>query len=989
MTNLKYFLTVIVISSQIFSQSTFDRVYWDVANEAYQIESCPDGNYLISARKDSLLHLLKIDLDGNILFDIAFENFLAPSTGINQTIYRQLLTTTDDQIIFGGKVSEGENYYPGIKLLNLDGELIWEKVFDGYDFGSNAQVVDLAEIDSIGYFLLISSEMNIHYFLLKIDLNGNLIFSNDIGSFPSFVQGRFIEESNDGMFYLSYGNTLAKINEDNDTLWSNTGSYPNFDLIQVGDTLLVDSRNIIRIINSEGTFLYSIPTGQTMNNSSFVLPDHKIVSTGNRINFGSKILQMEFDGSMIWEKDMRGVVKDMILTTDNKIMACGFYLKSYRNYSLWISKINLDGSQTALDIILSSGRILQAYTNYTIEWYQLGVENVDIDYSIDGGSSWDNITSNYPADSSYVWGIPGEFTDQLFFRITDSDNEDIFTINNTPLQIKFLYEYEYIAANDVQMWVGNNGDGSHDPRTDGSGYYWPGGEDATLASIFEDGLVFGCVQNGEIKFNAGTHRQGLSGGAILESGEANDPGDINSQVFKLKKNWEIIPRGIERDKYEYMYINWPGEFGAPFVDIDNDGIFTSGIDEPENIGNETLWYVSNDLDTNVTRFTYGSDPIGLEIQTTTWAYYTADFLKDVVFKKYKIINKSGTELEDFYLGQWSDPDLGDANDDYYGCDTNLSLGYTYNADNLDEYYYEASPPAVGYLIVQGPITESSPTDSAYFNGKWIAGYRNLPMTSSVLFINSGRTYRDPQQGIYEGTTEFYNYLQGKIWDGSPILDPNTGDTTKFVLAGDPVYDTGWYEGDGWPDGPEGDDRRFLMGSGPFNLAVADTQEIVMAIYMARGSDNINSIAKLKERASLINEFYYGGMVVDVDDNKDYHPNEFTLFQNYPNPFNPTTTIEFAIPNVKPVYSQSSTQAVDRRGRRDLSRSSLSELKSALHTKLIVYDVLGREVKTLINQPMKPGMHKVKFNAGGLASGVYFYRIIAGDFVNVKKMMVIK
>ena len=49
--------------------------------------------------------------------------------------------------------------------------------------------------------------------------------------------------------------------------------------------------------------------------------------------------------------------------------------------------------------------------------------------------------------------------------------------------------YNYIAINECLMWVSNNGDGSHDPRTDGSGFYWPGGENATLSAIFEDGLI--------------------------------------------------------------------------------------------------------------------------------------------------------------------------------------------------------------------------------------------------------------------------------------------------------------------------------------------------------------------------------------------------------------------------------------------------------------------------------------------------------------------
>ena len=88
------------------------------------------------------------------------------------------------------------------------------------------------------------------------------------------------------------------------------------------------------------------------------------------------------------------------------------------------------------------------------------------------------------------------------------------------------------------------------------------------------------------------------------------------------------------------------------------------------------------------------------------------------------------------------------------------------------------------------------------------------------------------------------------------------------------------------------------------------------------------------------------------------PKTFVLEQNYPNPFNPTTTIRYQLP-------QSATVS------------------------LKIYDVLGREVQTLVNERQAAGQYSVPFNADGLASGVYFYRLQAGSFVQTKKMMLIK
>ncbi len=99
------------------------------------------------------------------------------------------------------------------------------------------------------------------------------------------------------------------------------------------------------------------------------------------------------------------------------------------------------------------------------------------------------------------------------------------------------------------------------------------------------------------------------------------------------------------------------------------------------------------------------------------------------------------------------------------------------------------------------------------------------------------------------------------------------------------------------------------------------------------------------------------ILVDVKENI-LLPTEFSLTQNYPNPFNPTTTISF-----------------------EISHQSYITLK--------VYNVLGKEVATLLNGEKSAGKYNVEFNAGGLASGVYFYKLQAGSFVQTKKLILMK
>ena len=101
------------------------------------------------------------------------------------------------------------------------------------------------------------------------------------------------------------------------------------------------------------------------------------------------------------------------------------------------------------------------------------------------------------------------------------------------------------------------------------------------------------------------------------------------------------------------------------------------------------------------------------------------------------------------------------------------------------------------------------------------------------------------------------------------------------------------------------------------------------------------------------------------------PNEFALEQNYPNPFNPTTTIQYAIPNVA-----SGLPA----GQASFSLSNVQ---------LKIYDLLGREVRTLVNEVKSPGTYEVKFDASQFTSGVYFYKLQSGDFTEIKKMLLMK
>lgn len=120
----------------------------------------------------------------------------------------------------------------------------------------------------------------------------------------------------------------------------------------------------------------------------------------------------------------------------------------------------------------------------------------------------------------------------------------------------------------------------------------------------------------------------------------------------------------------------------------------------------------------------------------------------------------------------------------------------------------------------------------------------------------------------------------------------------------------------------------------------------------------NNLINLSQLAKSNYQILIGNSDFIMTKEKEILPTEFRLYQNYPNPFNPTTTIKYSIP------------------------------KSSF-VKIIVYDILGNEIATLVNEDKTSGYYSIAFYANKLASGIYFYRMQAGNFVETKKLILIK
>ena len=131
------------------------------------------------------------------------------------------------------------------------------------------------------------------------------------------------------------------------------------------------------------------------------------------------------------------------------------------------------------------------------------------------------------------------------------------------------------------------------------------------------------------------------------------------------------------------------------------------------------------------------------------------------------------------------------------------------------------------------------------------------------------------------------------------------------------------------------------------------------------ADFVQSISHI--RGCVVNGILYGDTTVVSVDDKEPIPQNYYLFQNYPNPFNPSTKIKFTIP-LSPLPGGD-------------GRGGLVTVK--------VYDVLGNEIATLVNEEKQPGTYEVEFDRSGLPSGLYFYRLKADSFIETKKMILLK
>ena len=445
-----------------------------------------------------------------------------------------------------------------------------------------------------------------------------------------------------------------------------------------------------------------------------------------------------------------------------------------------------------------------------------------------------------------------------------------------------------------------------------------------------------------------------SPGPIIDGGPAmlTHPEDsLKYRVYKISKG---------DDNTNPDYAEWPDEFGAP---LDETGY-------PKVYGEQTLWSVYNSYDSTA-MLEYGWDeeiiPIPVEIQQLVYAhggfeYDDSDILSNVIFYEWLLINKGEDPIDSAYFGFWSDIDFMDIFDDNLpAVDSINQIGYCWASN---EYYNGVIPPSVGYVLLYGP-TVHSPGNTAIFKGREISNSKNLKLSAFKGIADDSIIPIDTMHGPVNSITDAQNVARGLTTNGYPIINPIINQPTVFPYSGDPVTGQGWLY-DFWVSGGAG----MVFFSGPFTLAPNDTQWTMIAVIPGLGESNLNSITQMRRKAEILHSLPYDSLafgsssypLTDVEYEENPIATSFKLEQNYPNPFNPTTIIGFRI-------------------------------KEPGFITLKIYDILGNEIATLVNEEKPAGEYEVEFNSSSIkhhpSSGIYFYQLKSGNFVETKKMILLR
>ncbi len=513
---------------------------------------------------------------------------------------------------------------------------------------------------------------------------------------------------------------------------------------------------------------------------------------------------------------------------------------------------------------------------------------------------------------------------------------------------------EVLEINNVRTTLHNGGDMWWNLASPGlPRYEIPKKDDPSAPkqhSLFAGSVWIGGVDQTslELLVLANTYRQGsysLWPGPLFESGAAQAT-ISEDECATWNVHFKVTRDEIEQYIDDYQdgriqsiedipepILNWPGRnnpyitspdgaFNGRVVDMDRnlapfdefiqieetgsgDGIYDPlQGDVPFIFGDDGIWWVMNDAG-NSKEFggiIGAAPPIGMEIQVMGFGFATNDVLNDMTFYWNRLLNRGTKIMIETRMGQWVDPDLGFAGDDYVEVDVPRGLGICYNGDEFDEGIsgYGENPPSIGVDYFEGPwadkdtigdgidndgdgLIDEPDRGYAVYEGDGIDNDKDgvvdevdeLIIMSNFVYYNIGG---NPVNGDPRSAQDFFNYLKNLWRDGTNCTyDLGQGinqsfPACDFMFPGTSDLAIGWGLG-GTPDAPftgpqnvawdeaisgnQPSDRRMLQSAGPFTLEPGALNELTIGIPWARtgAGGSRGSLNKLRVADDICQKLY--------------------------------------------------------------------------------------------------------------------------------------
>lgn len=443
---------------------------------------------------------------------------------------------------------------------------------------------------------------------------------------------------------------------------------------------------------------------------------------------------------------------------------------------------------------------------------------------------------------------------------------------------------DFIEGNSVKGQVNTNGLFFNNPMNFSEGYEFPKGSGNQLMSF--SNFWFGGVDSTDALFLAAYNI--LKGGDLFPGpySATNAYTSPDYGAAYINSMWSISKEQIEYhldnfDQNNYTPIpsilNWPGnglvsagvsEQLAPYIDVDNDGVYNPLTgDYPCIRGDVATYVIMND---DALPHLTGGEKIGIEVHFMFYQFLANDFIDSTTFINVQVINKGQHELVDFKTTYYVDSDIGFPFDEYRGCDSTLNLSYGYNATNFDPSYngapgYGVNPPAVGVVSLNKKMASAG----GYVSG----GMPTCPTCDPWLTIS------------------YWHYMNAKWNDGTPwyyggvghqASNGVTSQLTNYLYSGNPYTGSGWSEvntdGNGTANSPD-EDRRFLMTMESQQLFPGDTAIYDLGIITYMLGDNLENVQGLLEYAADLQDYYDNFMELGCTQVGTGFPDTITLSNN--------------------------------------------------------------------------------------------------------------